>query len=74
MRTIVERQGSPVTAAADGLGLLLLFVYSLATPFLAGFRNILGLFIIGLGLYEAWRLNRRPQLVLSGPHTLKAAG
>jgi hypothetical protein len=74
MRTIVERQGSPVTAAADGLGLLLLFVYSLATPFLAGFRNILGLFIIGLGLYEAWRLNRRPQLVLSGPHALKAAG
>jgi hypothetical protein len=62
------------TVAADGLGMLLLFGYALAAPFLAGFRNILGLFIIGLGLYEAWRLNRRPQLVLSGPHTLKAAG
>jgi hypothetical protein len=56
------------------LGLSILFVVSLAAPFLAGFNNILGLFIIGLGLYEAWRLNRRPQLVLSGPHFLKAAG
>lgn len=74
MKTIVARQGQSVMAAADGLGLLLLFGYSLAAPFLAGFRNILGLFIIGLGLYEAWRLNRRPELVLSGPHTLKAAG
>ena len=74
MRTILARQDQSVTAAADGLGILLLFGYSLAAPFLAGFRNILGLFIIGLGLYEAWRLNRRPQLVLSGPHSLKAAG
>ena len=62
------------TGVGLGLGLLLLFGYALAAPFLAGFRNILGLFIIGLGLYEAWRLNRRPQLVLSGPHSLKAAG
>jgi hypothetical protein len=74
MRTIIARQGQSVTAAADGLGMLWLFGDALAAPFLAGFRNILGLFIIGLGLYEAWRLNRRPQLVLSGPHRLKAAG
>ena len=74
MRTIVARQGQSVTAAADGLGMLLLFGDALAAPFLAGFRNILGLFIIGLGLYEAWRLNRCPELVLSGPHSLKAAG
>ena len=69
---------SPESSGASGvglmLGLLILFGYSLAAPFLAGYRNILGLFIIGLGLYEAWRLNRRPQLVLSGPHALKAAG
>jgi hypothetical protein len=74
IRTLVAGQGQSVAAAADGVGILMLFGYSLAAPFLAGFRNILGLFIIGLGLYEAWRLNRRPQLVLSGPHTLKAAG
>ena len=69
---------SPESSGASGvglmLGLLILFGYSLAAPFLAGYRNVLGLFIIGLGLYEGWRLNRRPQLVLSGPHHLKAAG
>jgi hypothetical protein len=66
------------SSSADGgglmLGLLILFGYSLVAPFLAGFKNILGLFIIGLGLYQAWTLNRRPRLVLSGPHFLKAAG
>jgi hypothetical protein len=69
---------SPESSSTAGvgimLGLLLLFGYALAAPFLAGFRNILGLFIIGLGLYEAWRLNRRPELVLSGPHLMKASG
>jgi hypothetical protein len=75
MKTIVATQSHPVTAGVGlVLGLTMLFVVSLAAPFLAGYRNILGLFIIGLGLYEAWRLNRRPQLVLSGPHALKAAG
>lgn len=69
---------SPESSGETGvglmLGLLMLFSYALAAPFLAGFHNILGLFIIGLGLYEAWRLNRRPELVLSGPHIMKAAG
>jgi hypothetical protein len=70
------QSGESSGAAGVGLmpGLLMLFGYALAAPFLAGYRNILGLFIIGLGVYEAWRLNRRPQLVLRGPHILKAAG
>ena len=67
-------ESSGAAGVGLGFGLLILFGYALAAPFLAGFRNILGLFIIGLGLFEAWRLNRRPQLVLSGPHFLKAAG
>jgi hypothetical protein len=75
MKTIVATQSQSVTPGVGLVpGLAMLFVVSLAAPFLAGYRNILGLFIIGLGLYEAWRLNRRPQLVLSGPHALKAAG
>lgn len=75
MKTIVATQSQSLTPGVGlVLGLAMLFVVSLAAPFLAGYRNILGLFIIGLGLYEAWRLNRRPQLVLSGPHRLKAAG
>jgi hypothetical protein len=42
-------------------------------PFLAGLENIMGLIIIGIGLYEAWKLNRRVSLEISGPHPVNAA-
>lgn len=44
-----------------------------ALPFLAGFENIMGIVIIGIGLYEAWKINRRIPLTISGPHTIDAA-
>jgi len=46
---------------ALGLVLGLAFV----APFLGGTRNIMGILIIGIGLYEAWKINRR--VPLSGP-------
>ena len=36
-----------------------------AAPFLGGTSNIMGILIIGIGLYEAWKINRR--VPLSGP-------
>jgi divalent metal cation (Fe/Co/Zn/Cd) transporter len=51
-----------VVAIILGLG----FLYAL--PFLAGLQNILGLLIIGIALYEAWKLNVRAELSVSGPH------
>jgi hypothetical protein len=45
-------------------------VIAIAAPFLAGFENIIGLVIIGIGLYEAWKLNKRTELAISGPHAL----
>jgi len=36
-----------------------------AAPFLGGTRNIMGILIIGIGLYQAWKINRR--VPLSGP-------
>ncbi len=63
--------GGPETAQTMGaftaLGLFALFV--LALPFLQGFQNILGLLIIGFGLYQAWKMNRRVRLVFDGPFT-----
>jgi hypothetical protein len=44
-----------------------LFALALALPFLGGFQNILGLIIIGIGLYEAWRRNRAIVLEVAGP-------
>ena len=64
--------------AAPGLptgvtGFLFACVIALASPFLAGFRNVLGILIIGFALYEAWRLNRRVPLAVTGPFRVEAA-
>ena len=44
-----------------------------AIPFLSGIQNILGILILGFGLYEAWKLNRRIPLVVTGPHAIVSA-
>ena len=66
-------------AAADELGtageVLLVaaaFVVALVAPVLMGFDNILGLIIIGIGLYEAWKLNQRPPFATEGPFQVGA--
>lgn len=52
--------------------LFLGFIY--AMPFLAGIQNVLGILIIGFALYEAWKLNRRMELSVSGPHQVSTSG
>jgi hypothetical protein len=47
-------------------------VISLAAPFLAGAENIMGLIIIAIALYEAWRFTKRRPFVLSGPFQIGA--
>ncbi len=54
------------------LGVTLLVALACAAPFLAGIQNIMGIIIIGIGLYEAWKLNRRIPLVITGPHAISA--
>jgi hypothetical protein len=44
----------------------------LAAPILAGFSNIIGLLIIGFGVWEAWRLNKRLVVEVTGPHMIAA--
>jgi hypothetical protein len=48
----------------------LLFVLAFVAPFLAGLQNPIGLLIIGIGLYEAWKMNKRPRLEITGPHLI----
>jgi hypothetical protein len=57
-------------AASPVLGLVLVFALALALPFLGGFDNIIGLVIIAIGLYEAWKLNRRTEVTITGPHMI----
>jgi hypothetical protein len=66
--------------ARGGRGLLtlaivgvLLLALAFAAPFLGGFQNIMGIVIIGIGVYEAWKLNKRQPLVITGPHQVSPA-
>jgi hypothetical protein len=45
----------------------MLFLFALALPFLAGAENVMGLVIIAIGLYEAWKVNRGAPYSVSGP-------
>lgn len=63
----------PVTAGGVVIALGILFLLLLATPFLSGLQNIIGLLIIGFALWEAWKSNRRVPLAIAGPFALATA-
>jgi hypothetical protein len=67
---------APATAGAeaDALDVLALPLYGLfllgvagLLPFLSLPENLIGVLIIGFALFEAWKLNKRTPLVISGP-------
>ena len=64
---------SPPSFGAFALGIVVLLGILYAMPFLAGIQNVLGILIIGFALYEAWKLNRRVDLKVSGPHQVSTA-
>jgi hypothetical protein len=49
---------------------VMVFGFALAAPFLAGVSNFMGLIIIGIALYEAWKINRK--VPISGPFRIGA--
>ena len=70
----VDAEPRPPLSLLGWLGaiaFLIGFIY--AVPFLGGAQNIMGLIIIGIGLYEAWVLNRAAPLVVTGPYQLGRA-
>jgi hypothetical protein len=52
------------------IAIVMLAAFVCAIPFLAGIENILGILILGFGLYEAWKRNRRVEVVITGPHAI----
>jgi hypothetical protein len=62
----------PPTVGGFLVAIATLFALTLALPFLAGFDNLMGLVIIAIGLYEAWKVNRAPALSVTGPYTVGA--
>lgn len=52
------------------LALVALLLLAARVPFLAGLSNLMGLIIIGVAVLQAWRLNRRVTLSITGPYRL----
>ncbi len=52
------------------MALALAFVAPVLLVFIGGLGGILGLLIVGFGLWEAWRLNRRQPFEVAGPFRL----
>ncbi|HEX6643433.1 MAG TPA: hypothetical protein VF037_02085 [Gemmatimonadales bacterium] len=67
----VSAGGAGLLGLAMGIGMLL--VLAMAAPFLAGLENIVGLLIIGFALWQAWQMNRRVPLVITGPYAVGGA-
>ncbi|MEK7952164.1 hypothetical protein [Luteolibacter soli] len=60
-----EEEISPVLAIIALVGL------TLALPILAAFGGgVISLLIVGFGVWEAWRLNKRIKIDITGPHEL----
>jgi hypothetical protein len=56
-----------------GIGYVVLVPFAFAVPFFsAADGNVLGLVIVGFGLYEAWKFNKRPKIVITGPFEIQA--
>ena len=68
-------ENSAAMAAEEGAGsemplwfeAIFAFIISLAVPFLGGTDNLIGWVIIAVGLWEAWRANKRAPLEVAGP-------
>jgi len=58
---------TPPTLGSLLKALAMFCAFTLALPFLAGAQNLMGIIIIGIGLYEAWKVNHGIRFSLSGP-------
>jgi hypothetical protein len=60
---------APAAAGSPGVALAWFVGFILILPFLQGFENIMGIAILGFGVFEAWRINKRLSIVVTGPFT-----
>ena len=64
---------APTHGLADVVMFVVAFGIALAAPFMAGVQNIMGIVILAIGLWQAWKMNRRVQLALAGPYPIAPA-
>jgi hypothetical protein len=66
--TTTKESQEEFSLGAFVVGVMVLFALAAALPFFAGIENAIGLLIIGIALYEAWKLNKRATLEITGPY------
>jgi hypothetical protein len=88
-KAAAEAQPPAKAAAVEGVGdaeakptpsvpgllfaLVLVAGFAYAIPVLVGFQSPMSLIIVGIGLYEAWVINRRVPLLINGPFQIGPA-
>jgi hypothetical protein len=65
---VFDRYHALPAPTPDDLSELIFEAYRL--PFAQGLANILGIAIIGFGVWQAWQINRGAKLEVTGPHPL----
>jgi len=60
----------PMTPVGFVIGLALIFAFMLALPVIAGFSQPIGLLIVAFALWEAFKLNKKVNVVITGPHSV----
>ncbi|MBW3655424.1 MAG: hypothetical protein KY444_04910 [Gemmatimonadetes bacterium] len=70
--TIVDAWGEPGAAEElSGAALYIAaFIFSLVLPVLSITQAPIGALILGFGLFQAWRENKRPELTVTGPYAV----
>ena len=70
----VSRSDAPLTVSQIPAKLwVLIFFLACASPFLEGASNFMGWIIIGIALYQAWKINRRVVVKVTGPYAVNAS-
>ena len=67
------RDAMPTGLLSLAVAALIVYLLACIMPFMGGLQNIMGLVIIGIGLYEAWKLNKRVPLQITGPYAIATA-
>jgi hypothetical protein len=62
----------PRSAARFLIAWTVIFAIAFVSPFLEGLQSVLGIIIIGIALYEAWKINRRVPIAINGPFRVGA--
>jgi hypothetical protein len=66
-------EGEGLTLKTFVLGIASIFLIAAIAPFFAGMESPITILIIGFGLFEAWKINRKVPLTINGPFPVNPA-